>query len=137
MTTSSSSTTFPPKFRPGEFLDEAAAPRMYSGPKFGIELVHALLRQVDEHHVRILDVTVPAMNVQFEVPESDPDYPIYFELQGRRYHYTFTIWSDRFVIEVHSARTARDYEARSTMFPVTETQLRQALATAVEDCLGA
>lgn len=121
----------PPVFDSAEWPDEPRAPYLYKG--LDSDLVMEQIKPVSETWAELLGTLVEVTGAFFERPEGDqrdPNHPVYFEVTGRKYQYRVSIWADRTVIEVCNNKTSRRLSA---MFPETEAQLRQALATVVAD----
>lgn len=105
----------------------------YKGTQFAFEELNQLI-QVDNIGLGWLVVCgkfLPVLNLQLEA-DSGENYPIYFELTGRSYHYVVNVWCDR--VSIHVCDTDPDsYRVRSVLFPTTIEQLERALNTMVSD----
>ena len=124
-------TTFPPEFDQAQWPNEATAPLFYEGTGFSIRDILKMMTPIVEHSMVVIhNVVLRVGNLQWATPTDDLNYPIYFEITGKTYHYVISIWADRATIEVCQLGT---YDPLSAMFPVTEQQLREALATIVAD----
>lgn len=124
--------TFPPAFDATQWLNEPKPPTGYAGIKFDIPFFKSLVELSEQQGTAtILGKKAVAWNIQVEVPAQDRNYPLYFEMAGAVYHYVFSVWSDRVVIEVR--RPDETYALRSAMFPATEDELRTALSTIAAD----
>jgi hypothetical protein len=122
--------TAPPAFDPSQWPDSPREPDGYSGCRF--DFVAELIKPGDDSHMLVMGTAIPAFSIQLHRPANDPNYPIYFEIPGRAYHYVVSVWLDRVEIEVHGNTW---HGLQSIMWPTTRDQLVRALQTIVDDSM--
>jgi hypothetical protein len=122
----------PPRYKAGEFFDENMAPYSYKGTEAKFALEHIEVVDADTYILTLLGTKFEVQNLYvLDQQDKDPHHPIYFEIEGRTYHYVFSIWGDRIEIVVDERDT---YQTLSVMFPQTRDEVRRSLETIVHDC---
>lgn len=130
--------TVPPAFDPAKWQDPDAPqpPDGYTGLRVSFDVVAEMIRPCNDDLVVILGMAIPAVNIQFDPPQSDRNHPVLFEATGRRFHYEVSYWQDRFEILIFDLPTdgSECGPFVGARFPETELELLVALQVIVADC---